>query len=209
MQENCTEKIMSEANNPFQEFCSNAWLLILLRGIGLVILGGLFLFKPGITGIVLVQFLGAYFLVDGLFSTAKSILGRKYMPGWGCGLIMGLLEIFTGVFVFAHPLAGALITATVLAYIVGFMAISFGVLGIYTGFQVRKELSGEWAMIAGGFLAVIVGLILIMDPLGTAKAYLMVLGGLSLVGGIIQVVAAFQIRKIGQVGLEAVMEDSQ
>ena len=64
-------------------------------------------------------------------------------------------------------------------------------------------------MIAGGFLAVIVGLILIMDPLGTAKAYLMVLGGLSLLGGIIQIVAAFQIRKIGQVGLEAAMEDSQ
>jgi uncharacterized membrane protein HdeD (DUF308 family) len=37
----------------------------------------------------------------------------------------------------------------------------------------------------------------------------MVLGGLSLLGGIIQVVAAFQIRKIGQVGLEAAMEDSQ
>ena len=117
---------MSEANSPFQDFCSNAWFLILLRGIGLVILGGLFLFKPGIAGIVLVQFLGAYFLVDGLFSTAKSILGRKYMPGWGCGLIMGLLEIVTGAFVFAHPLAGAVITVKVLAYVVAFMAFSFG-----------------------------------------------------------------------------------
>ncbi|MDB4386499.1 DUF308 domain-containing protein, partial [bacterium] len=124
-------------------------------------------------------------------------------------LIMGLLEIVTGAFVFAHPLAGAVITVSVLAYIVAFMAISFGVLGIYTGFQVRKELSGEWAMIVGGFLAVIVGLILIMDPLGTAKVYLMVLGGLSLLGGIIQVFAAFQIRRIGQVGLEAVIEESR
>jgi uncharacterized membrane protein HdeD (DUF308 family) len=48
-----------------------------------------------------------------------------------------------------------------------------------------------------------------MDPLGTAKVYLMVLGGLSLLGGIIQVVAAFQIRRIGQVGLEAAIEESR
>ncbi|MGB1928284.1 MAG: HdeD family acid-resistance protein [Mariniblastus sp.] len=200
---------MSEANNPFQEFCTNAWFLILLRGIGLVVLGGLFIFKPGIVGIVLVQFLGAYFIVDGLFSTAKAVLGRKYMPGWGCGLIMGLLEIVTGAFVFAHPLAGAVITVKVLAYLVAFMAISFGALGIYTGLQVRKELNGEWAMIVGGCLALIVGLILIMDPLGTAKVYVMVLGGLSLLGGVIQIFAAFQIRRIGKVGLEAVIDESR
>ena len=200
---------MSEANNPFQEFCTNAWFLILLRGIGLVVLGGLFIFKPGIVGIVLVQFLGAYFIVDGLFSTAKAVLGRKYMPGWGCGLIMGLLEIVTGAFVFAHPLAGAVITVNVLAYLVAFMAISFGALGIYTGLQVRKELNGEWAMIVGGCLALIVGLILIMDPLGTMKVYVMVLGGLSLLGGVIQIFAAFQIRRIGKVGLEAVIDESR
>ena len=200
---------MSEANNPFQEFCTNAWFLILLRGIGLVVLGGLFIFKPGIVGIVLVQFLGAYFIVDGLFSTAKAVLGRKYMPGWGCGLIMGLLEIVTGAFVFAHPLAGAVITVKVLAYLVAFMAISFGALGIYTGLQVRKKLNGEWAMIVGGCLALIVGLILIMDPLGTMKVYVMVLGGLSLLGGVIQIFAAFQIRRIGKVGLEAVIDESR
>ena len=200
---------MSEANNPFQEFCTNAWFLILLRGIGLVVLGVLFVFKPGIVGIVLVQFLGAYFIVDGLFSTAKAVLGRKYMPGWGCGLIMGLLELVTGAFVFAHPLAGAVITVKVLAYLVAFMAISFGALGIYTGLQVRKELNGEWAMIVGGCLALIVGLILIMDPLGTAKVYVMVLGGLSLLGGVIQIFAAFQIRRIGKVGLEAVIDESR
>ena len=200
---------MSEANNPFQEFCTNAWFLILLRGIGLVVLGGLFIFKPGIVGIVLVQFLGAYFIVDGLFSTAKAVLGRKYMLGWGCGLIMGLLEIVTGAFVFAHPLAGAVITVKVLAYLVAFMAISFGALGIYTGLQVRKELNGEWAMIVGGCLALIVGLILIMDPLGTMKVYVMVLGGLSLLGGVIQIFAAFQIRRIGKVGLEAVIDESR
>ena len=200
---------MSEANNPFQEFCTNAWFLILLRGIGLVVLGGLFIFKPGIVGIVLVQFLGAYFIVDGLFSTAKAVLGRKYMLGWGCGLIMGLLEIVTGAFVFAHPLAGAVITVNVLAYLVAFMAISFGALGIYTGLQVRKELNGEWAMIVGGCLALIVGLILIMDPLGTMKVYVMVLGGLSLLGGVIQIFAAFQIRRIGKVGLEAVIDESR
>jgi len=64
-------------------------------------------------------------------------------------------------------------------------------------------------MIVGGCLALIVGLILIMDPLGTAKVYVMVLGGLSLLGGVIQIFAAFQIRRIGKVGLEAVIDESR
>ncbi len=197
---------MSEEKVLVQRFCFEFWWIVLLRGIALTVLGGLLIAKPGITIIVLVQFLGAYFLVDGVFSVFHSIKGRKYMQGWGWGIFMGALEILTGIIVFTNPLVSTIVTASVLVYSVALMAILFGVLGIVTGIQVRKEIKGEWAMIAGGVLAIIFGVILIMNPMASMSVYLIVMGVMALMGGLIQIFASFQIRKIGKHGIEVSAE---
>ncbi len=197
---------MSEEKVLVQRFCFEFWWIVLLRGIALTVLGGLLIAKPGITVIVLVQFLGAYFLVDGVFSVFHSIKGRKYMQGWVWGIFMGALEILTGIIVFTNPLVSTIVTASVLVYCVAFMAMLFGVLGIVTGIQVRKEIKGEWAMIAGGVLAIIFGVILIMNPMASMSVYLIVMGVMALMGGLIQIFASFQIRKIGKHGIEAFAE---
>jgi len=197
---------MSEEKVLVQRFCFEFWWIVLLRGIALTVLGGLLIAKPGLTVIVLVQFLGAYFLVDGVFSVFHSIKGRKYMQGWGWGIFMGALEILTGIIVFTNPLVSTIVTASVLVYSVAFMAILFGVLGIVTGIQVRKEIKGEWAMIAGGVLAIIFSVILIINPMASMSVYLIVMGVMALMGGLIQIFASFQIRKIGKHGIEAFAE---
>ena len=197
---------MSEEKVLVQRFCFEFWWIVLLRGIALTVLGGLLIANPGLTVIVLVQFLGAYFLVDGVFSVFHSIKGRKYMQGWGWGIFMGALEILTGIIVFTNPLVSTIVTASVLVYSVAFMAILFGVLGIVTGIQVRKEIKGEWAMIAGGVLAIIFSVILIMNPMASMSVYLIVMGVMALMGGLIQIFASFQIRKIGKHGIEAFAE---
>jgi uncharacterized membrane protein HdeD (DUF308 family) len=197
---------MSDDKAFIRKFCSEVWWLVLLRGIASLVLGGLLIAKPGVTAIVMVQFLGAYFLVDGVFSVINSVMGRKHMQGWGWGLVMGGLEILTGILVFGHPIASTIITANTLVYCVAFLAIVFGVLGITTGIQVRKEVEGEWAMIAGGVLAIIFGVMLIMNPLASAAVYLTVMGVMAVLGGIVQIFASFQIRKIGTKGPETAME---
>lgn len=187
-----------------QAFCSQVWWLVLLRGIASVFLGIMLIVQPGVTAIILVQFLGAYFIVDGLFAVINSLVGRKHMSGWGWGLAMGGLEILTGIFIFGHPVISTIITASVLVYYVAGLAILFGVLGIVTGIRVRKEIEGEWSMIAGGILAIIFGLILIMNPGATAIVYLIVMGVMALIGGVVQIIVSFKIRQIGKKGIEAV-----
>lgn len=188
---------LSAENLVIRKFCSEVWWIVLVRGIAALILGILLISKPGVTAIVMVQFLGAYFLVDGVFSVINSVLGRKHLQGWGWGVVMGGLEILTGIIVFGHPIASAIMTASTLVYCVAFMAIVFGALGVMTGIQVRKEVKGEWAMIAGGVLGIIFGLMLIMNPLASAAVYLTVTGVLAVLGGIVQIFASFQFRKIG------------
>ena len=193
-----------------RQFYSRVWVLVLLRGIAVLILGLLLIAKPGLTALWLVRFMGAYFLVDGGFAVIKSITARKQMPGWGWGVLMGSLELLTGVFVFAHPITGLLITASVLVYSVAFLAILFGVLGVVNGIHMIRELSdraaslggGAVAMIAAGVLAIIFGVILIMNPKETATIYLTVMGIIAVIGGLVQIIAAIQVRHAGKKAIE-------
>jgi uncharacterized membrane protein HdeD (DUF308 family) len=195
---------MAEEKGFVQQLCSDVWWLVLLRGTALVILGGYLLYRPGITVMLLLQFLGAYFFVDGIFSIANSIMGRKYMQGWGWGIFMGIMEILAGIIVFARPLASTVFTTGFLVYMIAFGAMFFGVLGLVTGILVRKEIKGEWSMIVGGLLAIVLGVLMLANPEASVLALIITLGSFALVGGFIQVFIAFRLRKIGKKGIEAV-----
>lgn len=189
---------MSDDKQFVQQLCASVWWLVLLRGITVLVLGGFLIAKPGLTAVVLMQFLGAYFLVDGVFAIIHSIQGRKHMQGWGWGLIMGGLEILTGLMIFSQPVLSTILTAEWLVYCVAFMSILLGVLGITTGIRVRRDVKGEWAMIAGGVAAILFGVLLFMNPLASAAVYLVVMGVLGVVAGLVQIFAAFQLRSIGK-----------
>lgn len=206
---------MSEADNTretgevggvLKQFCAEVWWVVLLRGVALLILGILLITRPGLTLVVLIQFVGAYFLVDGIFAIVNSMMGRKYRPNWGWGLLMGALEFLTGLIMFANPLISTVVTTGVLVFMVAFMAILFGIVGLVTWWQIRKDVNGGWGMLAGAVLAIIAGIILLMYPKESAKVYLIIMGISALLGGLIQVFASFQIRKIGKKGLASIAD---
>jgi uncharacterized membrane protein HdeD (DUF308 family) len=202
---------MTEEGTLFQKYCSQVWWLVLLRGVAMLLLGGMLISQPGVTAIVMIQFLGAYFLLDGIVTIIKSIMGRRYVSGWGLGIVMGALETLTGLVIFGHPLASTIFTASVLVYSVAIMAIFFGALGIVTWIQLSRSMNDQVAsltgtaagMLAGGVLAIILGVILIMNPLASAQIYLIVMGVMALICGLVQLIASFQIRQIGKKGLAA------
>ncbi len=195
---------MSEEKKLIQKFCLETWWLMLLRGIVLFVLGVLLLTKPGITLIIFVQFLAAYFLIDGIFSVFKSIKGRRYMQGWGWGIFMGVLEILFGIIVFGHPLAGMTLTVSILVYWFAIIAIIFGILGIITGIKVRKQAKGEWGMTVGGILAIIFGLILIIDPVASVVFFLTIIGVLAVIGSVVEVIISLKLRSIGKKGIDSI-----
>ena len=181
-----------------QQFCSKVWGLVLLRGIILIIFGWLLLAKPGITVLILVQFLGIYFFIDGIFNIFRSIRARKLVQGWGWGIFTGILEILLGSLIFSQPLMSTIITVKLLVYWTAFMAIILGIFGIITGILAHKDIKNEWAMIISGILAIIFGMILIINPLTTVAIYLTIMGIFAVVGGILEVFASFRLRKIGK-----------
>src|SRR5260370_7474916 len=72
---------------------STPWWLVMLAGIAAFLVGLLLLISPGMTLLVLVQILGAYWLVTRILSLVHLCINRTL---WGCTLV-SLLFVFLAV----------------------------------------------------------------------------------------------------------------
>jgi uncharacterized membrane protein HdeD (DUF308 family) len=162
------------------------WWLILLQGIFAIILGLLLVSSPGMTTLVLVQFLGIYWLIAGVFNIVGIFLDHTQ---WGWKLFLGILGILAGILVIQHPLWSTVLVPATLVIILGVVGMIFGIMGLVTAFQ-----GGGWGPGILGVLGIILGLILLGSPLLGAVALPLVLGIFALIGGIAAVVQAFRMK---------------
>ena len=172
-------------------FFSEYWWIFLLRGIFGVILGLLALFMPGVTFTTLIIFLGAYLLVDGIFSIVAAINARKKLDSWGWYLASGILGILVGLLTFSNPFA----TALALLYLVAFWVIVAGIIEVVMAIRLRKEIKGEGWYIAGGVLTVIFGILILMNPIAGALTLTMIFGIYALIFGIMLIYLSVQLKK--------------
>ena len=186
------ENVKQENSN---EFNSALWKLIGLRGITLLLVGLILLIFPTATLTVLVIIMGVYWLVDGIVTTYKSIQGRKVYAAWKWGIVTGVLGIIAGLVVLSSPALSTLLTTSFLVWFLGIAAIIYGLSGLITGFQLRKEIKGEWTMIIGGIFSIIFGIILISSPFISALVLIKTMGVIAIIGGITILFMAIGINK--------------
>ena len=161
------------------------WLVI-IQGVAGIILGLLLLTAPGISSLILVQFLAIYWLVSGVIGLVSLIWDRTQ---WGWKVAGGILGIIAGVAVMRHPMYATVLVGTTLVIFMGVLALAFGVMNLVRAFSA----GGGWGMGLLGVLDVIIGLFLIFNPLAGAIALPIVLGAFILVGGIASIIMAWRI----------------
>jgi len=162
------------------------WWLVLVEGIIAAFLGFILLIAPGATLVFLVQLLGLYLFVAGIFRIMGIFVDAS---AWGWRLLAGLLSILAGLLVLDHPLWSTLMVPTVVVFVVGFLSILQGAAGLVVALQ-----GGGWGVGILSALGVIFGLILVINPLIGVAGLSWVLGFFMLVGGIGAVVQAFGMR---------------
>lgn len=167
---------------------SSNWWLILLQGIAALILGIFLLISPGMTSLVLVSFIGAYWLVSGMFSIIGIFIGDSQVH-WIWSLLIGILGILAGLAVLRHPLYSTVLVPTVLVLILGIEGLIMGVMYLIRGFQ-----GGGLGSILLAILNILIGLFLVFNPLAGALALPFVLGIFGIIGGIALIVVAFQVK---------------
>lgn len=168
-----------------------AWWIILIQGILSIIIGVLFLVSPGMSVLVLVQFLGIYWLVAGVLSMVSIFVDRRL---WGWKLFAGIIGVLAGISVIQHPVWSAVFLPTVLVVILGIQGIFHGI-----AYIVEAIRGLGWGTAILGVLSILFGIILLSSPLFAAVWLVLFLGVASLVGGIFSVgYAIFVARKQAQ-----------
>lgn len=190
---NLIKKEMFSEEKPMLDMIVRNWWMYAVRGVAAVIFGILALIWPGQALLALVLLFGAYALVDGMFAVVAGFASRRTFDRWWAVLLEGIAGIILGVLVFIWPN----ITALVLVYLIGAWAIITGIFEVIAAIQFRRVITGEWAMILGGLLSIVFGILLFVFPGAGAVSVVWVIGIYAIVFGILEIVFAFRLRGLG------------
>ena len=173
------------------EQAKTEWWLILIRGLFLLFFGFFALFWPGMTLQVLILIFSLYIAVDGVVNIIRGILsiGKKNSL-WFLTLVLGLLEVLVGIYVFRHP--G--ITLYVFMILIGAAFVARGVLEIILIFD-KSE--GHPALHAiAGILALIAGVAVLVYPAAGGIAFVWILGLYGLIAGPILIAVSLTLHSV-------------
>ena len=170
------------------------WWMFLLRGILALVFGVVALFFPQAAFLSLVLIFGAFALVNGIFTLISAFSGGAKSENWWWLILEGIFGILIGIMTIVQPLAMA--TAWVL--VIATWAIVTGVLEIITAIRLRKEITGEWALILGGVISVLFGLAAAVFPLSGAFAVGFLVGVYAIIFGLAFVWLGLNLRKFSK-----------
>lgn len=165
------------------------WWVLALRGVLAILFALVAFFLPGITATALVLIFGAYAFVDGIFALIAGLRAARQHGRSAPLLIEGILNLLLGVLILLWPVA-ALVA---LVWVIAIWAIITGVVLIAAGIALIRH-SGEWLLILGGIISVLLGIVLFAAPGAGIVAITWWLGIYALLFGIALVVAAFRMR---------------
>jgi uncharacterized membrane protein HdeD (DUF308 family) len=166
------------------------WWVLALRGVLAILFALIAFFLPGITATALVLVFGAYAFVDGIFALVAGLRAVSHHGRSAPLLIEGILNLRIGILIFLWPVA-ALVA---LVWVIAIWAVVTGVLLIAAGIAMIRH-SGEWLLILGGIISVLLGIVLFFAPGAGIVAISWWLGIYALLFGIAMLVAAFRIRR--------------
>jgi len=155
------------------------WVLFLVEGVILVILGVVAIVVPPIATLAVTILIGWLFLISGIVGLITTFMAR-HAPGFWWSLLSAVLAIAAGLVLLIWPLGGV-VTLTLLLIV--FFTIE-GVLTIMYALEHKKELSGRWGwMLASGIVDLILAAIIFAGLPGTAAWAIGLLVGINMLFG--------------------------
>jgi uncharacterized membrane protein HdeD (DUF308 family) len=155
------------------------WMLFLIEGIILVILGIIAVVLPPIAGIAFTIIIGWLFLVSGGVGLVTTFWMR-HAPGFWWALISAIISIAAGVVLLGWPITGLLSLTLVL---IAFFAVE-GIATIMYAIEHRNQLSSRWVwMLISGIIDLILAGIIFAGLPGTAEWALGLLVGINMLFG--------------------------
>jgi uncharacterized membrane protein HdeD (DUF308 family) len=117
----------------------------------------------------------------------------KVLKGWGWILVSGILDVAIGTYLLVYPV----LTMATLPYFVGFWLIirAFYMMGF--SFDLKNLKASGWGwLLFGGLVVLVLGLLVIYYPAAGAVSIVAVSGLAFIVGGILNIYVAFQLKDL-------------
>jgi uncharacterized membrane protein HdeD (DUF308 family) len=170
------------------------WVLFLIEGIVLVVLGVLAILVPMVATIAVAILIGWLILISGVVGLTSTFMMRN-APGFWWSLLSAVLGIVAGVILLGWPILGA-VSLTLLLFV--FFTVE-GVASIMYAVEHKKELSGRWTwMMVSGIVDLVLAFIIVTGLPGTAAWALGLLVGINMIfGGTSMIAMALHARSSG------------
>lgn len=182
---------MNTPLSPVLSLIGRSWWVLLLYGVVAVVFGVAAILQPLAAASALAWAVGVMAVVEGLITLFAAFGGTRGVSR-GCLLVYALASLLFGVLAVINPLA----TASVLVLLLAAWLIVAGLHRIVFAIRVRREIRGEWLLILSGVLAIVLGALLVANPLAGVAVTTLWIGIGSLIYGVLQVVVAFRLRRL-------------
>ena len=167
------------------------WWIQLLTGLALIALGIILMVWPGITTLVVLIFIAAFILVDGLFAIGNAIGAMSRKEPSGLMWARGIIEVIIGIIALLRP-GATLLAATI---IIGIWLVIDGILEIYSAFKVEEATTGFKVLLGlGGLLSIVIGVLFWFLPAHVTLAFVIILGIFAILVGIARIVMGLMLR---------------
>jgi uncharacterized membrane protein HdeD (DUF308 family) len=166
---------------------ATTWQTTLFLGVATVILGLIVSFHPSGSLNVIAVLVGILMIISGLFHLIRVFDSAEQHRVW-LG-IAGLLYIVIGVVLIRH----LDLTVAVIGLIVGLTWIVSGLSALFGGVVGSREGRGWWIFF--GIVSLIAGIVVVSDPISSVTVLAVLIGIWFVVMGLIEVSAAFIIRR--------------
>jgi uncharacterized membrane protein HdeD (DUF308 family) len=152
------------------------WILYLIEGGVLVLLGVFAVFMPPWFGIAL---FGWLFLAGGIAGLITTLVMRR-APGFWWSMLSAVLTIGVGAMLFAQPALGMV---TLFLVLIAFLILE-GIVTIGFAVEHRRELSGRWGwMLASGIVDLCLAAVILLGLPATSAWAVGLIVGINLVSG--------------------------
>jgi uncharacterized membrane protein HdeD (DUF308 family) len=171
-----------------------AFTITLVRGLLAISLGAILLFQPDQTRPILGNFMGMFWLASGIISLRWSVSGERARR---TGVVAGAIGILAGLAMLTRGLTNSYIRQDILFSLLGVVILLTGLLHIFGGFRVGEHAHRKWSWTSFilGVFEIVLGLMLIIEPMGRSTFFYLAASIWALVGGFILIMDAVRLRK--------------
>lgn len=157
---------------------------LVVHGVLATLFGIAAVFWPGLTMVTLVYLFSAFILVSGLIELVMGLrqVADSKLSVWSRfgSLLLGVLQIGVGVYLLRHPH----VSFATFILLIGFTLIVRGLVEMILGlFEKGNSAFFKMVMVIGGLLSVVVGVVVLQQPVASGVAFVWILGLYALISG--------------------------